>query len=82
MIKKANTNINYLKEKSDKLTRNISNREIEDSVSSLLHFKELMNLNALKIIEYIKYLDEEAISKIIKKVKELINEETDLSKNL
>ena len=52
LIKKKNTDINYLKEKLAPTIKNISIKDIEDANECLNHFKKL-NLDSSEIIRYI-----------------------------
>jgi len=65
LIEKIDSNINYLKDKLDPSIKSISIKDIEDTIECLNHFKNLINLNSLEIIEYIKDLDYEAIEKFV-----------------
>ena len=65
LISKANTNIDYLKEKLDPTTRSLSIQDIEDAIDCLNQIKELINLDYDGIINYLKYLDEKIIDKFV-----------------
>ena len=65
LIKKINTNIDYLKDKLAPTTKSISIKDIENAIECLNHFKNLKYLNNSQIIDYIKVLDDEAIEKFV-----------------
>ena len=63
---KENKDIDYLKNKLDPTVKSISIYDIEDAINCLNHFKQVINFESLKIIEYIKYLNEETIDSFVR----------------
>ena len=66
LLDKINTNIDYLKIKLDPTVKSISISDIEDAIQCLNQFRELKDKKSLKIIEYLKYLDEETIERFVR----------------
>ena len=61
LFEKKDNNIDNLKDKLNPSIKNWSVKDIEDAIECLNHYKNLKNLNGLKIIEFLKYLELETI---------------------
>ena len=65
LLEKITTSIDNLKNKLNPSIKSISIKDIYDAIECLNHFKNLINLNGLEIIEYIKDLSSETIEKFV-----------------
>ena len=69
LLKYINTDINILrnqlKNKMNPINRTISIKDIEDTIKCLTHLQKFINKNVSEILDYIKLLSEEDISKFV-----------------
>ena len=59
LIKKTNSNIDYLKDRLDPTNKRMTLKNIEDTIECLNEFKILVNLNGSQMLDHIKRLDDD-----------------------